>query len=72
MKRQLLLVSKLLQNERRLTDLDKEAVLKVLGLESDWDVKRVKRRIRYLKYVRPVLFGLGGVGVGVFVGAIKF
>jgi hypothetical protein len=72
MKRQLLLVSKLLQNERRLTDLDKEAVLKVLGLESDWDVKRVKRRIRYLKYVRPVLFGLGGVGAGVFVGAVAF
>lgn len=71
MKRQLMLVTKLLQNERRLSDLDKEAILKVLGLECDWDIKRVKRRIRYLKYVRPILIGLGGVGVGVFIGAIK-
>lgn len=71
-KQQLFLVSKLLQNERRLTELDRAAILKVLGLSTDWDLKRVKRRIWWLRYGRPVLVGLGGVGVGVLIGAVKF
>ena len=71
LKQQLFLVSKLLQNERRLTELDRAAILKVLGLSTDWDLKRVKRRIWWLKYGRPVLVGLGGVGVGIGIGALS-
>jgi len=71
-KQQLFLVSKLLQNERRLTELDRAAILKVLGLSTDWNIGRIKRRIWWLKYGRPVLVGLGGVGVGVLIGAVKF
>lgn len=72
MKRQLMLVSKLLDSERRLTDIEQVAILKVLGLETDWDIKRVKRRIWWLKNGRPVLVGLGGVGVGGLIGIVSF
>lgn len=72
LKRQAFLLTKLLDNERRLSELDKATILKVLGLGSDWDVKRIKRRIRYLKYRRPIVAGLGGVGVCVIIGILKF
>lgn len=71
MKRQLMLVSKLLDSERRLTDLEQAAILKVLGLSTDWDVKKVKQRIRRLRF-KKWIWGLGGVGVGVLIGIVKF
>lgn len=67
MKRQLMLVSKLLDSERRLTDIEQAAILKVLGLECDWDIKKVKQRIRRLKF-KKWIWGAGGVGVGVLIG----
>lgn len=72
LKQQAFLLTKLLDNERRLTELDKRAILNILGLKCDWDIGRIKRRIWWLRHGRPIVLGLGGVGVGVIVGVLTF
>lgn len=48
------------------------AILKVLNLKGDWSETKVIWRIRKYKILRPALWALGGVGVGVVIGAVKF
>jgi len=73
LKQQAFLLTKLLDNERKLSELDKQAILKVLQLEGDWELKRVEKAIRKLR--RKVIwtairFSIAGLAVGVGVGAV--
>jgi hypothetical protein len=59
------LVSQILADERTIGEAERAAIIKVLGLKQ-WDVKAVKRRIRWLK-IRGATWAVGGVAVGLAV-----
>jgi hypothetical protein len=58
-------VSQILADERTISETERAAILKVLGLK-EWDAKAVKRRIRWIK-IRGATWAVGGVAVGVAV-----
>ena len=57
------LVSQILADERTISEVERAAVAKVLGLK-EWNIKTVKRRIRWPK-IRGATWAVGGVAVGV-------
>lgn len=59
------LVSQILADERTISESERAAIIKVLGLK-EWDVKTVKRRIRWLK-IRGATWAVGGVAAGLAV-----
>lgn len=59
------LVSQILADERTISEAERATIIKVLGLKV-WDVKAVKRRIRWLK-IRGATWAVGGVAAGLAV-----
>jgi hypothetical protein len=59
------LVSQILSDERAISKSERSAMLKVLDLK-EWNIKTVKRRIRWLK-VRGYIWAVGGVAAGVVI-----
>lgn len=59
------LVSQILADERAISEAEQAAILKVLR-RKEWDIKTVKRRIRWLK-VRGYIWAVGGVAAGVVI-----
>lgn len=56
------LVSQILSDERTINEAERSAIMKFLGLK-EWNIKTVKRRIRWLK-VRGYIWAVGGVAAG--------
>lgn len=63
------LVSQILADERAISETERAAIIKVLGLK-EWDAKAVKRRIRWIK-IRGYVWGVGGVAAGLAVVIIQ-
>jgi hypothetical protein len=59
------LVLQILSDERTISKSEQAAIMKVLDLK-EWNIKTVKRRIRWLK-IRGATWAVGGVAVGVAV-----
>ena len=55
----------ILSDERTISKSEQAAIMKVLDLK-EWNIKTVKRRIRWLK-IRGATWAVGGVAVGVAV-----
>lgn len=61
-----------LSKERRVSNIEREAILEVLDL-PDWDYEEVVKRIRKIKrqlFWKPILYGSGGAGIGFAMGFI--
>lgn len=71
LKQQAFLTAKVLDNERKLVAIEQKQVMGYLGLQSDWNTKQIKQRVRQWKW-RKWGWGVGGIGVGVLImGLIK-
>ncbi|MCP1384794.1 hypothetical protein [Runella salmonicolor] len=65
---------KVLTDERKGSNIERAAILEVVGLE-EWDYKKVVKRIKKIKrqlFWRPVLYGVGGTAFGLAVGFIRY
>lgn len=56
------LVSQILADERSVSKSEKEAILRLLNI-NEWDVRKVKRKIRWLN-IRGTVWAIGGLAVG--------
>ena len=65
------LFEKAFSDSKALSEIERSKILKVLNL-AVWDIKKVVWRIRKYKFLRPVMWSLGGLGVGVLISATKF
>ena len=63
------LVSQILADERTISEAERTAILKVLDLK-EWNIKAVKRRIRWIK-IRGYIWAVGGVAAGLAVVIIQ-
>lgn len=74
LKSQYELTKKVLTDERKLSNIERAAILEVVGLE-EWDYKKVVKRIKKIKrqlFWRPVLYSVGGTAFGLAVGFIRY
>lgn len=66
LKQQAFLTAKVLDNERKLVAIEQKQVMGYLGLQSDWNTKQIKQRVRQWKW-RKWKWGIGGIGVGMLI-----